>query len=46
MKERTLQLHLVIIRLAKGMLGSWEYWVKEQLTALRSSLSKNEEPPC
>lgn len=27
--KRTLQLHLVLIRLGKGMLGAWEHWVRE-----------------
>lgn len=31
MREDTLHLHLFLIRLAKGMLRRWEYWVRGRL---------------
>jgi len=30
MKTETIKLHEALIRLAKGMLGAWEDWLKSQ----------------
>jgi hypothetical protein len=43
MRLRTLQLHLVFIRLVRGGVTAWETWVRELLADLKITNDKGDQ---